>query len=155
MGALRPTDWRIPTVLWDEKVQRAGKWIEVDLSEQVLRAYEDGNLVLEATVSTGKKHTPTPKGEYRVLSKYRAIDMSGPGYYLPGVPYTMFFHDAYALHGTTWHDKFGQPMSHGCVNLRVDDAKRLFEWADPKLPKGSRTVMAGAKKPGTLVVIHD
>ena len=155
MGALRPTDWRVPTTLWDEKVQRSGKWIDIDLSEQVLRAFEDGELVLETAVSTGTKRTPTVKGEYRILSKYRAFDMVGADYYLPGVPYTMFFHGDYAIHGANWHNKFGQPMSHGCVNMRPEDAKRLFNWADPKLPKGSQSIKAKANTAGTLVVIHD
>ena len=55
--------------------------------------------------------------------------MTGPGYYLPGVPYTMYFYKGYALHGTYWHDNFGTPMSHGCVNLETNDAEWLYEFA--------------------------
>jgi lipoprotein-anchoring transpeptidase ErfK/SrfK len=55
--------------------------------------------------------------------------MSGPGYYLPNVPYVMYFHGGYGLHGTTWHANFGHPMSHGCVNLPTSEAEWLFNWA--------------------------
>ena len=56
-------------------------------------------------------------------------DMAGPGYYLPDVPYTMYFYRGYGLHGTYWHNNFGTPMSHGCVNMRTPDARWLFYWA--------------------------
>jgi lipoprotein-anchoring transpeptidase ErfK/SrfK len=62
--------------------------------------------------------------------------MTGPGYSLPDVPYTMYFYQGYALHGTYWHDNFGQPMSRGCVNLSIDNSKKLFEWAAPVIPLG-------------------
>jgi lipoprotein-anchoring transpeptidase ErfK/SrfK len=81
--------------------------------------------------------------------------MIGPGYYLPEVPYTMYFYAGYALHGTYWHDSFGQPMSHGCVNLETGNAQKLFEWAGPVVPPGQTEVVATADNPGTLVVVHD
>jgi lipoprotein-anchoring transpeptidase ErfK/SrfK len=109
-----------------------GKWIDVDLSRQRVRAMQ-GNTVLKAfTVSTGRAPYYTPTGSFRVYVKYRSTTMSGPGYYLPGVPYTMYFYRGYALHGTYWHSNFGRPMSHGCINLRTADAKWLFNWS----PKG-------------------
>jgi lipoprotein-anchoring transpeptidase ErfK/SrfK len=55
--------------------------------------------------------------------------MTGPGYYLPNVPYTMYFYGGYGLHGTYWHNNFGTPMSHGCVNLSTADSGWLFDWA--------------------------
>lgn len=60
--------------------------------------------------------------------------MSGPGYYLPDVPYVMYFYRGYGLHGTYWHNNFGVPMSHGCVNLRTEDAAWLFDWASVGTP---------------------
>jgi hypothetical protein len=66
--------------------------------------------------------------------KYEYTDMSGPGYYLTNVPYTMYFYDGYGLHGTYWHNNFGTPMSHGCVNLRTEDAQWLFEFASVGTP---------------------
>ena len=77
--------------------------------------------------------------------------MSGPGYYLTNVPYTMYFYRGYGLHGTYWHNNFGHPMSHGCVNLKTPDAKWLFDWTLPYVPAGSNS----ASGTGTLVVIHD
>jgi lipoprotein-anchoring transpeptidase ErfK/SrfK len=81
--------------------------------------------------------------------------MAGPNYYLPEVPYTMYFYAGYALHGTYWHNNFGQPMSHGCVNLETSQAKQLFDWADPIVPSGQTQVAASANNPGTLVVVHE
>lgn len=105
------------------------KWIEVDLSSQTLTAYAGGTPVYSAVVSTGLPRTPTVTGDYRIYAKYRSAPMSGPGYYLPNVPYIMYFYRGYALHGTYWHNNFGQPMSHGCVNLRTSDAEWLYNWA--------------------------
>jgi lipoprotein-anchoring transpeptidase ErfK/SrfK len=81
--------------------------------------------------------------------------MFGFDYYVPEVPYAMFFHEAYAVHGTYWHDLFGQPVSRGCVNLRIGDAKKLFEWAGPELPPGQSQVTASYANPGTVVVVHE
>jgi lipoprotein-anchoring transpeptidase ErfK/SrfK len=105
------------------------RWIDVDLSQQRVYAYEGRILVRSFTVSTGKKQTPTVTGKYRIYVKYRSQDMSGPGYYLADVPFVMYFYKGYGLHGTYWHNNFGTPMSHGCVNFRVKEAKWLFEWA--------------------------
>ncbi|MGH2524849.1 MAG: L,D-transpeptidase, partial [Anaerolineales bacterium] len=71
---------------------------------------------------------------YRIYVKYVAADMAGPGYYLPSVPYVMYFYLGYGLHGTYWHNNFGRPMSHGCVNLQTDQAGWLFNWASVGTP---------------------
>lgn len=112
----------------------SGRWIDVNLSTQTLTAYEGSIPVFTALVSTGLPATPTVTGHFKIYSKYTAIDMAGPGYYLPAVPWTMFFYRGYALHGAYWHNNFGQPMSHGCVNLSVPDAKWLFEFASIGTP---------------------
>jgi len=130
------------------------KWIDVDLTHQRLTAYHGNTPVFQTSVSTGLRNTPTVVGEFRIYWKLTATDMAGPGYYLPGVPYTMYFYAGYALHGTYWHSNFGQPMSHGCVNLRTEDAKWLFNWADPSLPAGASQVRSSDANPGTLVVVH-
>lgn len=103
-----------------------GRQVVVDLSDQMLYAFENGQLVRSVLVSTGLPATPTVQGDYRVYVKYEAQTMSGPGYYLPGVPYVMYFYQGYALHGTYWHNNFGRPMSHGCVNLPTPEAEWLF-----------------------------
>jgi len=110
------------------------RWIDVDLSRQTLVAYEGETPVRSAAVSTGLPRTPTVTGRFKIYVKYRAADMSGPGYYLAKVPYIMYFYRGYGLHGTYWHSNFGQPMSHGCVNLPTPEAQWLFEWASVGTP---------------------
>jgi lipoprotein-anchoring transpeptidase ErfK/SrfK len=106
------------------------RWIDVDLSEQTLTAYENGIAVRTTLVSTGLPGTPTPTGQFRIWIKFRTDDMEGPGYYIKDVPYVMYFYRGYGLHGVTWHGNFGHPMSHGCVNLPTEEAEWLFGWAD-------------------------
>lgn len=106
-----------------------GKWIEIRLASQSLVAYEGQRPVYWATVSTGTYRTPTPKGSYRIYSKLRSGTMAGPGYYFPNVPYIMNFYRGYSIHGTYWHNNFGWPMSHGCVNTKISDAQWLYNWA--------------------------
>jgi lipoprotein-anchoring transpeptidase ErfK/SrfK len=111
-----------------------GKAILVSTFRQRIFAYEDGRLVRSHLVSTGLPDTPTVLGDYKVKVKFQADDMSGPGYFLPKVPYTMYFFQGYAIHGTYWHNSFGRPMSHGCVNLPTDEAKWFFDWAEVGTP---------------------
>ncbi|MBI5931607.1 MAG: LysM peptidoglycan-binding domain-containing protein [Chloroflexi bacterium] len=111
-----------------------GKQIIVNLSEQRIYAYENGVLMRAVTVSTGLPGTPTVTGDYRIYWKLNSQTMSGPGYYLPGVPWVMYFYQGYAIHGTYWHNNFGQPMSHGCVNLPTPEALWFFDWAEVGTP---------------------
>jgi lipoprotein-anchoring transpeptidase ErfK/SrfK len=104
-------------------------WIDVNLSQQRVYAYAGDTIVNSFVVSTGTWQTPTVTGKYRVWIKLRATDMAGPGYYLPDVPFTMYFYKGYALHGTYWHNNFGTPMSHGCVNLTIPDAEWLYNFS--------------------------
>jgi lipoprotein-anchoring transpeptidase ErfK/SrfK len=105
------------------------RWIDVNLSEQRVYAYE-GDIVVNAfIVSTGTSRTPTVTGKYKIWIKLKSTTMSGPGYHLTNVPYTMYFYKGYGLHGTYWHNNFGVPMSHGCVNLSIPDAQWLYNWA--------------------------
>lgn len=105
------------------------RWIDVNLSQQQIYAYEGDVVVNSFTVSTGLPDTPTVTGEYRIYVKVPLQDMSGPGYYLRDVPWVMFFYEDYGFHGTYWHHNFGTPMSRGCVNLSMDDAAWLYDWA--------------------------
>jgi LysM repeat protein len=116
----------------------SGKWIEVDLSSQRVYARSGNTVVKSFVVSTGTSQYPTVTGRFRVYAKYSSTTMSGPGYYLPGVPWTMYYYKGYAIHGTYWHNNFGRPMSHGCINMRTGDAAWLYSWAPH----------------GTLVVVH-
>lgn len=132
-----PKPTRRPTEVPADKSE-SEKWIEVDLSEQKLYAHEGQTTVMTARVSTGISKYPTVTGRFKIYAKYVKTRMRGPDYNLPNVPWTMYFHRDFAIHGTYWHNSFGRPMSHGCVNMKTPEARRLFEWA----PKG------------TLVVVH-
>jgi lipoprotein-anchoring transpeptidase ErfK/SrfK len=115
------------------------RWIDIDLSDQTLVAYEGETAMRTTAVSTGITRYPTPTGRFSIRVKYLYDDMTGPGYYLPDVPFSMYFHRAFAIHGTYWHSNFGTPMSHGCINLPTPEAEWLFYWVSL----------------GTPVVIHD
>jgi lipoprotein-anchoring transpeptidase ErfK/SrfK len=106
------------------------KTIVVELGQQTVKAYQDGRLVRMVTVSTGLPGTPTVEGQFKIYQKYLAQTMTGPNYYLPEVPYVMYFYGGYSLHGTYWHNNFGQPMSHGCVNMPTEEAKWFYYWTD-------------------------
>jgi len=103
-------------------------WVRVDLSEQTLTAYEGRVAVKTFVVSTGDADHPTLKGRYRVKAKWEKIDVIGRDYYFHDVPYFIKYSGPYAIHAATWHDDFGTPVSHGCVNMRVEDAKWVFEF---------------------------
>ena len=100
--------------------------VPLELDAELAREFEGSALL----ASTGLPGTPTVKGSFKIQRKYVAQTMTGPGYYLPDVPYIMYFIAGYALHGTYWHNNFGHPMSHGCVNLPTDEALWFFKWAD-------------------------
>lgn len=104
------------------------RWVYVNLSEQRLYAYEGDTLVNSFVVSTGTWQTPTVTGKYKIWIKLRSSSMSGPGYYLPDVPYIMYFYKGYGIHGTYWHNNFGTPMSHGCVNMTIADAEWVYNF---------------------------
>jgi lipoprotein-anchoring transpeptidase ErfK/SrfK len=104
-------------------------WIDVDLSQQRVYAYEGDTVVNTFVVSTGTWQTPTVTGRFKIWIKLRSTTMTGPGYYLPNVPFTMYFYKGYGLHGTYWHNNFGTPMSHGCVNLSIPDSEWLYNFS--------------------------
>ncbi|MBI2019232.1 L,D-transpeptidase [Candidatus Daviesbacteria bacterium] len=135
------------------------KWIEVSLAEQKLRAWEGNKLVMEFPISSGL-WAPTPKGTFNIWHKTRSQTMSGGSkelgtyYYLPNVPHNIFFHKGYAIHGAYWHNNFGHPMSHGCVNSPLASVAKLFEWAGPVVPAGENVGHATPENPGTRVVVR-
>ncbi len=118
-----------------------GRWVGIDLSQEVLTAYENDKLIFATMVSTGVAPRVTRRGLYHVYLRQRVGDMSAlmgtPDYYnIYYVPYIQYFDDGIALHAATWHDNFGIPMSHGCVNMAITDAHWLWDWATnvPTLP---------------------
>lgn len=136
------------------------KWIEIDLTNQKLRAWESNNLVYEFSVSTGKRQwgTATPVGVYRIWIKLKNTKMSGGSgstyYYLPNVQCTQYFYKGYGIHGCYWHENFGHPMSHGCVNMRNEDACTLFYWTSPPIEPDKGTARPSNTYLGTRVVVH-
>lgn len=135
------------------------KWIEVSLSEQRVRAREGDKVVMEFPISSGL-WAPTPTGTFNIWYKTRYQRMVGGSqelgtyYNLPNVPNNMFFYQGYALHGAYWHNNFGHPMSHGCVNEPLANAAAIFDWAGPNIPTGQNAVRATADNPGTKVYVH-
>lgn len=135
------------------------KWIEVSLKDQMTRAWEGSRIVMEFPISSGK-WSPTPKGTFNIWYKTRSQKMEGGSkdlgtyYNLPNVPSNMFFYRGYALHGAYWHNNFGTPMSHGCVNAPLASAAQIFAWAGPVVPEGQNYVKASAQNPGTKVFVH-
>ena len=122
-----------PTV----SVPTAGRWIDIDASKQRLRAYEGNQIVFSTVVSTGKTSTPTVLGRFAIRTKVPSQHMAGLDYNLPNVPWVMYFHNTYAIHGAYWHSDFGSPVSHGCVNMQPADAQWLYNWA----PVGTSVVV--------------
>lgn len=117
----------------------SNKKIEIDLSDQKLYMKEGDNIIGSFLVSTGK-WAPTPTGSFAIWTKLRYTTMAGGSkalgtyYNLPNVPYTMYFYQGYGIHGAYWHNNFGNPMSHGCVNMRPEEAGIVFNWANVGIP---------------------
>jgi lipoprotein-anchoring transpeptidase ErfK/SrfK len=146
-------------------VSTENKRIEVDLTNQKLYAFEGTNKIFEFPVSTGL-WGKTPTGEFRVWIKLRYTRMVGGNqalgtyYNLPNVPYTMFFYNdeipksrGYGIHGTYWHNNFGHPMSHGCVNVKTENMALLYDWAGPDT-SGKPSTLATPENPGTRIIIY-
>jgi lipoprotein-anchoring transpeptidase ErfK/SrfK len=110
----------------------------------------------EAGLEDPEHSTATKRGIFRIHTKYVSVtmdsDMVGEEFELRDVPYVQYFEGGYALHGAYWHDGFGRPKSHGCINLAPEDARRLFFWTDPEVPRGWH----GASKAltGTILFVH-
>ncbi len=110
------------------------KLITVDISKQMLYAWEGGRIINQSPVATGMYYTPTVKGIFRIYKKYDLQDMKGhyppyEPYSIKNVPNVMYFYQAYALHGAYWHNHFGSKYTHGCVNEPVGFSKWLYDWA--------------------------
>jgi len=118
----------------DIPFDKNGRWIEVDLATQTLRAWEADELFMETLISSGKEWTPTVQGVFHINTKVPSQRMTGQDYDLENVKAVMYFFSNYAIHGAYWHDDFGTRASHGCVNMREHEAIDLFEWASVGTP---------------------
>ena len=114
-----------------------GRWIEVNLYEQTLTAYENSRLIFATLVGSGYEPYYTQPGLFQIYEKKELETMEGAFetgkadyYYLENVPWTMYYDGPRALHGAYWRQRYGYELSHGCVNLSVGDSAWLFEWAD-------------------------
>jgi lipoprotein-anchoring transpeptidase ErfK/SrfK len=119
--------------------QTSDRWIEVRLADQRLVAWEGNKPVYAIVVSTGTDEHPTRAGIFAIQSKFEVARMRGADYDVPDVPFTMYYDNSYAIHGAYWNRRFGTPVSHGCINVAVNHAEWLFNWAAI----------------GTSVVVHD
>jgi hypothetical protein len=143
------------------------KWIDVNVTRKTLVAFEGDKPVYAALISPGKrsrnkrKDHRTKLGKWRIREKHVTTTMDGDGtagdmpYFIEDVPYVQYYDGSYALHGAFWHNNFGREQSHGCVNLSPADAKHLFFWSDPPLPRGWHGVWSSDKRKGTMVVAHE
>ena len=138
------------------------KWIEIDLSDQKLFAWEGGRKVYDFAISSGRPGYKTVTGEFRVWRKVESqryvggSKARGDYYNLPNVPWSLFFYKGYAIHGAYWHNDFGiKTRSSGCVNLHPDNARQVYFWAGPAMPEGKKAVNSTPDNPGVRVVVHD
>ncbi|HLE51094.1 MAG TPA: L,D-transpeptidase, partial [Anaerolineales bacterium] len=145
---IRPDEWVPERQDWQRFVARVipnptppdgvdnGRWIEVNLFEQTVAVYDQNNLVYASLIASGIEPFWTRPGLFQIYQKLDSTLMRGSfeadrsdAYYLEDVPWTMYFDKARALHGAYWHNSFGSPRSHGCVNMSVGDARWIFDWA--------------------------
>lgn len=136
------------------------RWIEVSLKDQMLYAWDGGRLANRFPISSGVDDNPTVTGLFRIWARTVSQTMdggdraSGTYYNLPKVPWVQYFYHGYAIHGAYWHNNFGAPMSHGCVNLTIEDAEWLFNWAFPGW-SGSTAWLRSTPGDATLVWVHE
>jgi hypothetical protein len=139
------------------------RWIDVSIAKQVLVAYEGTKPVYATLVSTGEAGLADPEtskstvqGAFRIFAKHLTTTMSsevvGEEFELKDIPYVQYFEDGYALHAAYWHDDFGTPRSHGCINLSPEDARWLFSWTEPQVPRGWHGVRSA--RSGSVVDVH-
>lgn len=165
-GWLKATELRMPELQAPPTGIGIGEhWIDIDTKTQTLIAYVGPRPVYATLVSTGKgklgTEQSTPIGTHRVWVKLIQSDMDNLDtaeaksvYAVEAVPHVMFFQDGYGIHGTYWHDDFGLPKSHGCVNVSPADSRWLFQFIGPHLPRGWSAVFPTAIEPGTVIRIR-
>jgi lipoprotein-anchoring transpeptidase ErfK/SrfK len=146
-----------PAALAPISPERADKKIVVDVVKQEVTCFEGETPIFSTRTATGFGSNRTPRGEYEVLRKSHTSYMIGgvgDDYYnLPGVSFpTYFTRSAIAVHGTYWHNDYGRPRSHGCVNVLNDAAQFVFRWSSPAVPYDQHQIMV-KRGEGTKVVV--
>jgi lipoprotein-anchoring transpeptidase ErfK/SrfK len=132
------------------------KHLEVDLATQKINAYENGKHVFTARIASGYFPGDTPDGEFTVErktpSRHMAARTETTEFDLPGVPWVCYISwTGVSIHGTYWHNNYGTPQSHGCINLSPEAAKWVYRWTDPYVPYN---VDYELSENGTKVVVH-
>lgn len=144
-------------------VNQGDNWIDVDLTKKVLTLFNYDKPAFATYISPGRQGNETETGTYRIWYKLIKAEMKGGPplhsyrYHLKNIPWTMFYNYDYAMHGTYWHDKFGEPQSAGCTNLTQGDAKYIFENTLPVIPDGKMSIFARDEYgfgTGTVVFNH-
>jgi hypothetical protein len=139
------------------------RWIDVSIAKQVLLAYDGTQPAYATLISSGEAGLEDPetskstaRGIFRIHTKHLTTTMSskvvGEEFELKDIPYVQYFEEGYALHAAYWHDDFGTPRSHGCINLAPEDARWLFQWTEPQLPPGWHGVRKALR--GSVVFVH-
>jgi len=162
-SSVEPTALEADPQAEPQQILTGEKWIDVDLSEQTLIAYQGDTPVKSFSISSGVANHPTVTGSFHIWAKVALQDMTGGSraagdyYYTVDVPWVQYFYADYSIHGTYWHDNFGHPMSHGCINMRVEEARWLFEWAAPSMdaPMVANGGWLHPSEGGTRVEVHD
>jgi len=131
-------------------IESQDKTIEINLSRKKLIARQGDKVILETSINIGK-YVNSPQGEFSISNKYLSVDLSGGSglnqtyYYLPNVPYALYFQPEFAIIGSYWSKSFGQESGFGCIEVPLDQAETLYYWVDSPSTSSS---------PGTKVVIH-
>lgn len=150
--------------LWEplekpESIAEDEIWIDADIKTQMLAVMRGDSIIYLTLMSSAKKGHQTPLGSYQIYDKSTGWDLGSldgakDAYFIERVPYVMHYYPRYAIHSAFWHDDFGTPASHGCLNLSVKDAKVVFDFVSPDLPDGWRYVKQTKKHLGTTIRVR-
>lgn len=135
-------------------------WIDADIETQMLAVMQGDDMLYVTLMSTAKKGHSTPLGTYQIYDKSVGWDLgsregSDDPYYMERVPFVMHYYPRYAIHSAFWHDNFGEPASHGCINLAPKDALAVYQRVSPTMPRGWQFVKQHEEDPGTVVRIRN
>jgi hypothetical protein len=129
-------------------------WVDIDIGSQMLSLFKGDQMMFTTLISSGAGEHITPQGVFAIYIKHSHAKMAGDDYYIEGVPWVMYFYAAYAIHSAFWHDDYGIPKSHGCVNMSLKDIRYIFENVTPSLPLGWTTAKATHYDTGTIVRVR-
>jgi lipoprotein-anchoring transpeptidase ErfK/SrfK len=147
-----------------EGIRPTERWIDIDIEQQVLVAYEGPTPTFATLVSTGRntRESKTPIGIFQIWAKLDFTDMDDlertdvdKNYAIQDVPWVQFFKGSYGFHAAFWHDDFGRRRSHGCINLSPADARYLFSFTHPVLPPGWNAILPVSADRPTTVQVRD